>query len=447
MSTLKLKNLFIANSIKKNKIPVAGNILNTVKTELENKPIKIWEYFIVILGFFMSTYTLIPLLREVYGTTYNANDGDSLMQSIWLFIYAVSILTIMFYRKYIFFNLFKDKALWAIILMIYLSIYWSSNTNLTIRRAIAITLTQIFGIYIGCTFTWEKLLKLFQIAFSISSSLSLFFIIFMPGISTDPTFKNAFRGVFLHKNSLGIFMSVSILIWLFSLYGAINEKKKFAIILYSGFLLLSALLLLLSQSKTSFVVLLITIIVIFLVRSMFSKKYGLVLLNIAIFFILIASLSFTKNFDSFLTVLGKDSTLTGRVPLWSLTWEYFLQKPLLGFGYSGFWSTPNGGASYIAEVLFLSPNAHNGYLDILINLGIVGILLFLFSLQKNLFLSIELIRKKKNYWSFIPFALFVFFILYNITESFLLVQNSFTWIIFVAMSYKLRIGDDQYAGK
>jgi O-antigen ligase len=433
-----MKKIKKRRNTKKNKLE-NSKLTNEIKKELEKKPVAKWEYLITIIGFFMSTYTLIPLLREMFGSKYNVSEGDTLMQSIWLFIYFVSIIAILFYRKYIFFNLLKDKALWAIIILIYFSIYWSQVADITFRRAVAITLTQIFGIYVGCTFSWKNILKIMQISFALSSILSLIFIIFLPGISIDPTFGDSFRGVYLHKNSLGIFMAVSTLIWIFSLYGSLVDKNKKSTIINLTFLSLSLCLLLLSRSKTSFLVMLVTLIAVTLVKSIFSKKYGLTVFSIISFTLLIFISFIGKNFEVILALLGKDATLTGRIPLWKMVWECFLEKPFFGFGYSGFWSIPQSGSYYISEVLFDSPNAHNGYIDILINIGIFGILFFLYSLQKNIFLSIELIHSKRNYLSLIPFALFTFFTIYNITESFLLVQNSFTWIIFVAMAYKLRI--------
>ncbi|MEN8908005.1 MAG: O-antigen ligase family protein [Clostridiales bacterium] len=450
---MKIKNLKenFFKKIKGQKPSYNKILFDEINKQLEIKPIKFWEYIIVILGLFMSTYTLIPLLRDILGNSYDAAEGDSFMQSIWFLIYFLTTLTLLFYRKYIFFHLFKDKALWAIILMTYFSIYWSSNSSLTFRRAVAITLTHLFGIYIGCTFTWSKILKILQIVFGISSSLSIVFVIFLPSISKDETFKTAFRGVYLHKNSLGIFMAISIVIWLISSLDSItklykkNDSRNFKFVLINVFFfILSLILLLLSQSKTSFMVLLITISIAFIFKLILHKKHTLSFFNILFFSILATIILFSRNYDYILSILGKESTLTGRIPLWTLVWSFFLEKPFIGHGFSSFWSTNNGGAYYISDVLFTSPNAHNGYLDILINLGIVGILLFFISFRKNIILSISFIKANSYYLSFIPFCLFIYLIIYNFTESFLLVQNSFAWIIFVTLTYKLRLDSETY---
>jgi O-antigen ligase len=46
-----------------------------------------------------------------------------------------------------------------------------------------------------------------------------------------------------------------------------------------------------------------------------------------------------------------------------------MQKPILGHGFGGFWSTP------IRELAMVN-EAHNGYLDVVLNIGFVGFFLF-----------------------------------------------------------------------
>jgi O-antigen ligase len=73
-----------------------------------------------------------------------------------------------------------------------------------------------------------------------------------------------------------------------------------------------------------------------------------------------------------LAVLGKQSDLTGRIPLWDALLVLAQTHPLLGFGYAA-------GFLYEVQPRVLSetgvpyPHCHNGYLEVLIAFGYVGL--------------------------------------------------------------------------
>lgn len=65
-------------------------------------------------------------------------------------------------------------------------------------------------------------------------------------------------------------------------------------------------------------------------------------------------------------------SLTGRVPLWDELLDHAADKPLLGYGYEGFWTEKR-----IAQIMrsqgWSLQNAHNSYFEILLQLGYVGL--------------------------------------------------------------------------
>jgi exopolysaccharide production protein ExoQ len=104
--------------------------------------------------------------------------------------------------------------------------------------------------------------------------------------------------------------------------------------------------------------------------------------------------------------------------------SFAMERPVLGYGFSGFW----GGAAPESEVLdrrmgFHVMYSHNGYLDIFLTLGAVGILLALLFLWigiKRAFERSELNRSILDFW---PLAFVAFFLLYNAAECTILVQD------------------------
>ena len=71
----------------------------------------------------------------------------------------------------------------------------------------------------------------------------------------------------------------------------------------------------------------------------------------------------------FTSTLGRDETLTGRTDIWKKLIPVAMQHPIFGCGYGGFWTTETIEIHLVNE-------AHNGYLQIILELGFVGILFF-----------------------------------------------------------------------
>lgn len=76
-------------------------------------------------------------------------------------------------------------------------------------------------------------------------------------------------------------------------------------------------------------------------------------------------------------LLNSPRALTGRVEIWLMALRYIGDNFWLGSGYGSFWQVgPSGPVfRYGAGWLHLMPNAHNGYLDLAVQLGIVGAVL------------------------------------------------------------------------
>jgi len=76
------------------------------------------------------------------------------------------------------------------------------------------------------------------------------------------------------------------------------------------------------------------------------------------------------------SAFGRDETLTDRSAIWATLVPYALEKPVLGYGFGGFWTDEMRSQT--------DAHAHNGYLDIILNIGFLGlILLSLFLLSSS----------------------------------------------------------------
>jgi O-antigen ligase len=70
---------------------------------------------------------------------------------------------------------------------------------------------------------------------------------------------------------------------------------------------------------------------------------------------------------------GEDVTsLTGRLPLWQSIWNESRDRSVTGFGYGAFW-LPEKTQDIGAELNWFPRHAHSAYVEILVNLGLVGV--------------------------------------------------------------------------
>ena len=73
-----------------------------------------------------------------------------------------------------------------------------------------------------------------------------------------------------------------------------------------------------------------------------------------------------SNVAAFSSSLGRDDTLTGRTDTWAELVPVVMSRPLLGCGFGSFWTTAR-------RDFYEMSHGHNGYLDVLLELGFVGL--------------------------------------------------------------------------
>jgi O-antigen ligase len=92
----------------------------------------------------------------------------------------------------------------------------------------------------------------------------------------------------------------------------------------------------------------------------------------------------------------KDSTMTGRTEIWNILFDHIAQRPLLGSGYGAYWTPEPSAAAEswaFAERMggFYPGSAHNGYLEIVNDLGWVGLSALMVYLAAHVRLCLRLL--------------------------------------------------------
>lgn len=117
-------------------------------------------------------------------------------------------------------------------------------------------------------------------------------------------------------------------------------------------------------------------------------------------------------------ILGREDTITGRTRVWAQLVPTAMSRPILGYGFGGFWTTTTREAFDIS-------GAHNGYLDIILELGFVGLLLYAIFLLSSIGKAQRMMAQdfdRGSLWS----CYLLMLVVCNITESML---NTFTFLL------------------
>jgi exopolysaccharide production protein ExoQ len=107
--------------------------------------------------------------------------------------------------------------------------------------------------------------------------------------------------------------------------------------------------------------------------------------------------------------------LTGRLPLWQALFEAVLQHPWLGVGFAAFWN-PLNIARLGSSAVYGKESAHNGYLEELINTGVVGLTILLAFCLGTLTVALRRARRGDPL-GWLVFLFMVFFLLLNLTNA------------------------------
>jgi len=110
-------------------------------------------------------------------------------------------------------------------------------------------------------------------------------------------------------------------------------------------------------------------------------------------------------------------------------------SPWWGYGYNAFWRGADGPSVGVWQLLsWPAPHAHNGLLNLWLDLGLIGVFLFMAGFSRCTRRAIRYLRSERN--SFLapwPSIFLGFFFLSNLTESSMVDSNSIFWIVYVSV--------------
>ncbi len=253
------------------------------------------------------------------------------------------------------------------------SMLWSDHPLSTLRRGVTLGICVMFGVYCFDTFGLRRLIQMLSFVAISLAIFSLLAYFAMPEIGREQAaeYNDAMRGVFAQKNGMAEFMLLGIVCRSYFFI----ENRRLVPFCFSVALLYICIIL--GHSVTSLLIATIVLVttgwVVVRDKPRVRLAFGFVALSGCL--LLVSGLLLMP--DQMFNVLGRDETLTGRLPLWGLVISAIADRPLLGHGYSGFWDADSIDVQYLWQRAgWVAPDSHNGYLDIMLQIGLLGIGLY-----------------------------------------------------------------------
>ncbi len=402
------------------------------------------EQLFVVCVLVLSTSAFVNLFPGELGIEH-VREGEVFAQILWSVLYILLLYFVRKRLKELIHLAWQDKLYILLLGWAFFSLIWSVDRHVTTRHLLALVATSLFGIYLAVRYDLREQLKLVSTSLGIVIAASVGACLLFPnyGIQEGNLFDEpAWQGVFTHKNTLGRLAVLTALILTLYLL-----KRRRRLIILGGIVLLFVLIVL-TKAKTALVYFVVGTIAFFFVRAFQRNPASRTRIILLAFLVFGGLATWTYyNWEDFTYSLGKDPGLTGRVALWGLSMTPIGQRPLLGYGYDAFWSDFYGPAAEfrVASGWLGAPHAHNGFINLWLDLGLVGVLLFVLGLAVTYRKALVLARGTKTGEYFWPVSFLTFLLAYSIPEVSFMSRNELLWILYVSVAFGLRINFAQRA--
>jgi O-antigen ligase len=277
--------------------------------------------------------------------------------------------------------------------------------------------------------------------------LSVLFIRYYPDLGRSYHMGTPmFTGVALQKNTLGqLCMLLGVYFsWELLFRGLKPVSSEGRIPVSVGFIILPMLLWLLymSQSATSLAALIGAVSFLAAARLPFFSRRPRRILGAAVFVgAVVAFFEYAFGIkDWFIRALGREPDLTDRVPFWEVLLK-MAPNPWIGAGYESFWSGDRLVAIWtgMGQAWRGIIQAHNGYIDAYLNLGIIGVSLLCIAILSGLVKAQEQLDREYAY-GVLKIALILVAIAYNYTEAAFKPLNNVFVLLLISILQVPKIG-------
>ncbi|ANP71608.1 O-antigen ligase family protein [Cryobacterium arcticum] len=369
------------------------------------------------------------------------------------------------------------KSLAAFLLLATLSLAWSAYPG---AGAIGVTLqwaTTIAGLFLALCLSWTELLRTLGVALKLILGLSVVFEFIVAVFIGHPVLPfwveysgkipaafywsralllegGPIEGIVASRNLLGFIALLALIVFAVQLVGGTVTRWR-------GIFWVAVALVMLWLTRSATVSVALVAVAVALLFALWARRLpplGRRPLYVTAAAALAAAVVGLVAFSStLLSLLGKSEDLTGRFDIWSRVIGLAGERPVVGWGWVSYWAPwvePFNGLAVRKGVQYLQ--AHNAWLDVWLQLGILGLIVFaaltLSTLWRAWFLAVDRPRlgvadtEPFSVVSLLPLLLTVALLAQSLAESRILVESGWVLLVILAVTTKRPGADAELLG-
>jgi O-antigen ligase len=399
--------------------------------------------WIPIIWYALETSQSASRWLQIFGFDIAAPDAidgspvDRLIYSVLL----VAALGVLFVRRTDWRSILENNR-WFCVLFLYmlLSVTWSDYPFVSFKRWNRALVDVVMALVV---LTDRKALEaecaVIRRVMFVNIPLSIILIKYFRSIGTawDEFGREIWHGATPQKNVLGGVVMVGAVYFLFEMLRNYRNKK---VVVYVAYFLMAAWLLKGSASYRSntsimgFVIgaALLSVLMILKPRIVFIRRYlaaaAIILACMFAAFQVFQAATGVSFVTAGIEASGRDATLTGRTDLWNDLLAIASRHPIIGVGYGAFWigNTHNLWSTHI----WGPTQGHNGYLDVYLEIGVLGVLLLVCVIVAS-FRGVLALLSANFEQGMLHFIWLCIIVCHNFTESTYLRGSVDLWFLFV----------------
>lgn len=423
--------------------------MNSSTAEVREAPhTRRWLHALAVGATFylVSTRACTPAISRVVT---NPMDGEALGELAAVGVLGASVIFLLALDRRLgeFLRCWRHhSAMLALVVLSLASIGWSVSPGASLYKAAMFALATLVGSYIGFRSELRGVLEQVFVIFVVVLVASALVAVLAPGAGRMLfyPYNGSWRGLFWHRNHMGIFAALASLVFLFRL---VDSRKPLGKVVFSGASLVSGIVMVwLARSATGIIVLAaggaMTLMAWgwYRVRSRLQQQHRWGLLAL----VAVALAGLPLSLGKLLGLLGRDTSLTGRIPMWRHVFQEYVQtRPVLGFGMGAFWNTDTHRYQIQRAVGWLYPVeiGDNGWLDVLLNLGFLGLSLFVAILGVMFWRNLVWAFKGQRLLDCFPLVFLTAACLANVSFSLFFEIECGVWLVLVALAHRRQFND------
>ena len=338
------------------------------------------SFALLTLAIFLAAHNLSISIQESFGRgtaesiASRTAEGNPVRRVVFLLLGAWGLVSLFRVRR----GALRVRGFlgWAILLYVvwcFGSYIWAQHESLALRRLVVFAMFLLAALAVAGRFSRRDILMFLFVA-----SLSYLVVGFLAEV-VHGTFQPLSQGYrfsgSVHPNAQGRNCGLILLAGFAAAHGAVKWRR-----LPLGIASIALVFLVLTGSRAAFSSAIAALLFYLMLVFTGPRKFSLVLaisLVLSILLLIAGEASLREG-----VLLGRGdspesvATLTGRTAIWKDCRPYIAERPILGYGYASFW-----GPREIDEIShgqqWALQNAHCNYVDMLLQLGVVGLALFL----------------------------------------------------------------------